>query len=148
MKHMSWGTKIVLLYCGFILMILTLVFFTLHQDIQLVSDDYYEQELKYQDRIDASKNSQDLRQVISFDAHNGQVIISYPKDFAAKKLEGNILFLRPSDSSLDIKTSIQLNDSAQQTVIFKKFKKGLYKAQLTWTLNNKQYYVEESIFMN
>lgn len=145
---MNWGTKIILLYCGFMTMILGLVFLTLHQDIQLVSDDYYEQELKYQDKINASANSLQLDRQISFSADNKRILIDYPKEFFGKKIEGEIVFQRPSDAALDYKTNIQLNDSGQQIVLSDKFKMGLYKVQVSIKMDNKDYYFEQSLFIN
>ncbi len=129
-------------------MILGLVFLTLHQDIQLVSDDYYEQELKYQDKINASANSLQLDRQISFSADNKRILIDYPKEFFGKKIEGEIVFQRPSDAALDYKTNIQLNDSGQQIVLSDKFKMGLYKVQVSIKMDNKDYYFEQSLFIN
>ena len=55
---MNWGWKIALLFSGFVLFILFLVFKSVQQDFYLVSKDYYKQEIEYQKVIDGMKNAQ------------------------------------------------------------------------------------------
>ena len=54
---MNWGHKILFLYLGFVILVMVMVFMAYRQDVPLVSDDYYEKELKYQDDIDQFKNA-------------------------------------------------------------------------------------------
>jgi hypothetical protein len=49
---MSWGTKIAFLYLSFATMIGVMVYKSVTQSVDLVAPNYYEQELKYQDKID------------------------------------------------------------------------------------------------
>ena len=49
---MNWGYKILMVYVIFIAGILLLVFKSSSQNQDLVTEDYYEQELKYQQKID------------------------------------------------------------------------------------------------
>jgi hypothetical protein len=57
---MNWGLRIVLVYIGFVAMILTLVFKARSEKIELVAPDYYEQEIVYQNRIEALQNMRSL----------------------------------------------------------------------------------------
>ena len=49
---MNWGFKILMLYAAFVGMIIFLVFRTAHENIDLVTEDYYQQELAFQNKID------------------------------------------------------------------------------------------------
>ena len=53
---MSWGTKIAFLYLSFATMIGVMVYKSVTQSVDLVAPNYYEQELKYQDKIDGINN--------------------------------------------------------------------------------------------
>ncbi|MBK6834853.1 MAG: FixH family protein [Bacteroidetes bacterium] len=61
---MSWGVRITALYLACVALIVTLVFVSANQDIELESKDYYAQELKYQ-KNDALNNSNDLNSTVS-----------------------------------------------------------------------------------
>ena len=71
----GWGTKITLLYLAFVVLIVTLVTKSMHQTFDLVSGDYYNQELKYQDVIDASKNQAGLSAPVRLYQEDKQLLI-------------------------------------------------------------------------
>ena len=50
---MNWGYKILLVFAVFVAGILFLVYKSSNQKMDLVTTDYYEKELKYQQKIDA-----------------------------------------------------------------------------------------------
>ena len=57
---MNWGYKILLVYAVFIAGILFLVYKASSQKMDLVTPDYYEQELKYQSQINATERANAL----------------------------------------------------------------------------------------
>lgn len=147
-NKMNWGHKITILYLGFVALILTLVFMASSQKVDLVSADYYDQEIKFQDKINATGNAQKLNAPINFEAKNKTLEIIYPKELLEKNIKGEVKLYRPSDASLDYKTSINMNTDGKQNIESPAFKRGLYKMQINWTMNNKNYYFEEPVFMN
>ncbi|MBW7914094.1 MAG: FixH family protein [Taibaiella sp.] len=56
----GWGSRIALLYGGFVVLIAALVTGSMRQDFDLVADDYYQQEIAYQNVLDAGKNQSAL----------------------------------------------------------------------------------------
>ena len=79
---MNWGWKICILYSGFALLTLTMVFFAMNQEVFLVSDDYYKQEIEYQGQIDKMENARALSEplVISYDSLSKNLVIIFPPD--------------------------------------------------------------------
>ncbi len=64
---MSWGNKIAIAYSLFVVLMITLVTMCIKQkDIFLVSDDYYKQEIEFQDRIDKNNNLNSINLFFSF----------------------------------------------------------------------------------
>jgi hypothetical protein len=57
------------------------------------------------------------------------------------------LFFRPSDASKDYKTTIQLNENLQQSISKDNLSSGMYKMQVSWTANNKNYFTEKIIVL-
>mgnify|MGYP003351831803 CR=1 FL=1 len=57
MKNINWGWRIVMLYGGFVVLILFLVYKTTTVKDDLVTPDYYAKELKYQEQLDKQKRT-------------------------------------------------------------------------------------------
>ena len=58
---MNWGNKIAIAYSSFVIFMVILVISCVKQNgIFLVSEDYYKQEIQYQDRIDNISNTRQL----------------------------------------------------------------------------------------
>jgi nitrogen fixation protein FixH len=143
---MNFGVKITILYLSFVALILTLVFLSYGQKVELVSKDYYAQELKYQDKIDAINNTNALASSIDHKVEASSIILNINPELNSSGLSGSINFFRPSDSSKDVK--IKMNFVNDQQVISKSaLEHGTYKMQLSWTNNGKNYYKEEVIYI-
>ena len=78
---LSWGWRIAILYSLFVLFMSTLVIASNHQHFDLVSKDYYEDEITYQKVIDAGKNQSNLSQSLVIHADGRSVTIDFPKEF-------------------------------------------------------------------
>ena len=144
---MNWGWKIVVVYSAFVVMTLGMVFYFMGHKVDLVADDYYKQEIEYQDQIDKISNAKSLIEPIRFKytASQRTVLLSFPIEHLEKGLKGNIHFYRPSDSSLDKEFDIKTNESGEQTIAIGSLKKGLWKVKISWTAADKAYYDEKVI---
>ncbi len=143
--NLSWGTKIAGLYIGFVLLMITMVIMSAYQKTELVSDDYYERELKYQDKIDGMNNANLLSAQISHTINDNALIVQFPNDFKNKNVTGEIVFFRPSDKTKDFISQIRLNETFCQTIDLKDLSKGMYKMQTEWKADGKTYFNEETI---
>ena len=52
---MNWGHRIIILYVGFVLLIGTMVYLSSRENVDLVSSDYYDQEIKFQSKMEAER---------------------------------------------------------------------------------------------
>lgn len=144
---MSWGTRIAILYGAFVAMIVFMVFRTMKENVDLVSPDYYQQELKFQEQIDMQNQSAMLEQQPTIEVTGKNVAIRFPEAIAAENNSGTIRFYRPSDSSKDFTTPLQLDSSGVQTIASEKFIQGFYEVQLTWNSGGKNYYNKLSLYI-
>ena len=143
--RISWGYRITILYVGFMGIILTLVTICMRQTVELESKDYYAQELKYQDRIDATNNANALAGSIEHEISNKQIILSIPVNQLSKDFSGEVYFFCPSDGLKDIKVKMQFDASGKQVINNTGLQKGAYKMKLSWKSNGKNFYKEEII---
>lgn len=139
---MDWGKGILLVIIAFVGFILTLVVISVRQDdIHLVTENYYEKEIKYQDQIEREKSAAALdREVLVFDAQAKAVVLDLP--VGAK---GNLQLFRPSDARLDQELSLDITNEGKTTVPLEKLKSGYWRVQLTWTENGVEFYEEKKI---
>ena len=147
-KKISWGTGIFISYSVFmVLTILTAVYF-MNQDVNLVTDDYYQQEIKYQDQIDKIQRTNSLpeKPVIDFDGSG--VSLSFPKSLIKKNVIGKIHFYRPSNPKLDFDIPLSLNSDGSQFVSTKRLASGFWRLKLYWSMGGNEYYNEKEVIIN
>lgn len=144
---MNFGKKITILYLSFVALIVTMVVMCFGQKVELVSEDYYAQELKFQDKITAVNNEKALGASIQHFVNGKIITLTLDSNLAAANIEGTITFFRPSDSSKDFKVKMNFNNG-EQVIDNNTLVHGAYKLQMNWVSNNKSYFKEEVIFIN
>lgn len=144
----SWSYRITILYLGFVGIIVSLVIISSRNKEELVAKDYYSQELKYQDRIDAANNANALTKSIEHFIDEENIILTIPLTLLTKDLTGEIHFFCPSDSKKDKKIKLQFNVEGKQIVPKTSLHTGVYKMYLSWTSDHKNYFKENIITIN
>lgn len=145
--NLSWSYRIMFLYLGFVGIIVTLVTISSRNKEELVSKDYYAQELLYQDKINAINNEKALRESISHQVSESSVIFALPLEFIGK-INGDISFYCPADSKKDVSFKMLFGKEGQQIISKTELKKGIYKLRLSWNVSGKQYFKEDVITIN
>jgi hypothetical protein len=143
---MSWGYRVTILTLGFVCFMSFLVVSAFRQDFDLVAEDYYGKELKFQSQIDKQLNQQKLKDSLTCVVSDNNVIIKFSDELIGKKIEGEIFFFRPSDKKKDFKIPI-VSSNGLQVVTKESFSKGRYLVQLDYTVDGKKYYEEKSIMI-
>lgn len=140
----SWGTKIAIFYSSFVLFIIGMVIMAFNQNYDLVTEDYYAQEIKYQERIDHQINTMDMKEKVKISVDKQELLIELPgaEDHTYK---GNINCFRPSDQTKDF--DVVLTDESIQRIPLSKFIKGKYLIKLNWKAHGKSYYDEQVIII-
>src|SRR6478609_1391336 len=103
---MNWGHKLTIVFVGFALLIGTLVYKCIQQKFDLVSDDYYTQELKYQDKIDGSKAASAISP-IQISQTSNDVIIQMPEEVRGLSLTGDVWLYCAYEASDDVKLPLR-----------------------------------------
>ncbi|SEL07732.1 hypothetical protein SAMN04487910_1643 [Aquimarina amphilecti] len=142
----NWGTAIVLVFIGFISFIL---FFVIRMNTDkkfehdLVTEDYYKQELAFQEEINAEKNAKALKSNITIKKVSEGLLITFPEDINSKKLTGTISLYRPSNKKLDFQVPIKLH-SSELLVLKNKLIEGRWNITVNWEHENTSYLFKES----
>lgn len=143
---MNWGYKILVVYIVFISGIVFMVIKSSSQKDDLVTTDYYEKELKYQDKIDEMNRVQALSDSVQYEVKDNELIIAFPKDFSGKLVTGEAFLYCPSDEDKDFKKSFSIQDEILK-IALPKATKGLHELHLSWKQGNLSYYFEKKIII-
>ncbi|GAA4752816.1 FixH family protein [Flavisolibacter ginsenosidimutans] len=143
--RISWGYKIFMAYTTFALGILFLAYKASHQNFDLVTENYYEAELKYQDVIDQKSHVAQLSEAPKIQHTVNTVSVQLPKEFANKTVEGEIYLYRPSDASKDIRKKFSTAQAFYELNLDKDLS-GSYEVKLSWQSEGKRFFQEQKIF--
>lgn len=144
----NWGTGIVLAMVLFMVFILQFVYRSItveKYNHELVSDDYYKDELYYQQEIDKMNNANKLDENITVEKVKEGFLIIFPKDFDVTKVTGTAYFQRPSNESLDFQQDISLKNS-KLLINHSNLVSGKWKIKIDWKYDGKEYMLKQTIF--
>lgn len=146
---MNFGHKILITIILFVSFIIGLVVFAVSlDDIQLVSENYYEKEILYQDEINKMQNVQThYGKVIWFNDAEQNLTLSFQSNTLEGVPEGQIQLFRPSDSRKDLQMAIQTNAEFHQNINTAHLDKGLWKVKIDWSHSGKDFFEEQSIII-
>ena len=142
----NWGVGIFSFYGLFVIFMLMMVYKSCNTKVDLVSNDYYEQELKFQEVIDKKYNVTTLEKGLEYKLEGSTVFLTFPKKH--QSAEGTVFLFRPSDKNLDKKFIIELDTNSQMSVTADNSPPGLYVLKVDWSNDSIGYYVEEDIYLS
>lgn len=145
---MNWGKKIALVYLSFVAFMGFMVWKCLQQkDINLVSEDYYQKEIAYQNNIDQMNNTNQLSKELTFNykPDSQQIMLNFPKESIGST--GEINFYRPSDAKKDFAVKLDIANAESQTIPVSTLDKGLWVVKVSWNKDGKGYYKEEKMVL-
>ena len=144
---LNWGTGIVIAIIGFIGFIMYFVI-TMSTDKNynhdLVTEKYYQQELDFQRKIDATKNANTLKENIKIERITEGLKIHFPMDLNPKDIKGKVFLYRPSDKQLDFEMPISLSNT-YLLVPENRLLDGRWNITVSWTYKNKDYLYQEEL---
>lgn len=143
---LNWGNKIMIVYSGFVVIMLGLVWFCVKQRVDLVSADYYPRELKFQQQINASGNAAQLSEAVSVVKLENVIRIQLPPEMKNRAVTGQIWFYCPSDARNDQKMPVQADADGVQTIAAEKLKPAAYIVKIEWQADNRSFYSENKIY--
>ena len=144
----NWGKGIALTYTVFVIAVLIHTAIFMNQKVELVTDNYYEKEIKYQDQINKINNTKSLKQGITFEQDHVSIKLIFPGIYIDRNVKGEIYFYKPSDSGKDFILAIRTDENKVQLINTEKLAKGLWKIRVSWNVDEVQYYNEETIMIS
>jgi len=143
-----WPASIIGFFIVAVIFLGSFVVWAMRQREDLVSADYYEREVCYQQQLDSMNRSHDLaaQVVVTFDPSQQAIIITLP---AAQKqgAAGRVHLYRPSDARLDRELPLELNNEGVQRLDAKELSDGLWKVRVKWSANGQEYFLDQPVIV-
>lgn len=140
---MSWGNKLVLVFVVFVALMATLVYKAINTKFELVTKDYYKEELRYQDKIDGAANAK-IAGEIKLVQDASTVTLQLPVSLRSSTAEADAWFYCKTDATKDLRLTITIEEG-QYSFDKASLAKGSYQLKLQLTSDGKQYYYKEYI---
>lgn len=140
----SWGYRIAILYIGFVTMLVTMAFLSAGSRTDLERIDYYEEELKHDEKMEAIQNMNNLEDTILVEELETQLKINYPKSFHQQNAEIELWIYSPSNASKDKRISFICNGNSQ-IIYTHSWEKGTYQLRFKTKTNSLNYFFEKEI---
>ena len=142
----NWGHKILMVYLIFVCGILLLAFKSSQQKFDLVQQDYYGAELKYQSVINATKHASELGADLGVFVRGSYLQITLPPTFKKSETNGVAHLYCIADEKGDMTKQIKSNNGELFLALLKTMK-GNYTLKLTVQNKGVDYYFEKKIML-
>ncbi len=142
-----WGTGITIVIITGCVAMLTLVYRTTRIQFDLVEQDYYAAELKYESKMQARDNLHALRGKVNIRLVDELLLIQFPADCIGQSMDGSLVLYRPSDQELDLHLPLTPDEEGRVLVEKRKLRKGKYVMKAAWVMSGAAYDAEESFFI-
>lgn len=143
--RISWGYIITSGYLVFVAGIVFLAYKASSEKFDLVTKDYYEQELKYQHVIDESANTAKLSTPLVIERSGDQLQIGFPAEMKDKRKIIDFYLYYPADARRDFRKTIETQDNELLQPLPAAMK-GQYQLKLSWEVEGMKYYFEKKLF--
>ena len=142
---MNWGHGIAIFFTCFVGFILFLVVRSFQENVDLVTEDYYQQELEYQHKIEKIQNSDALETGVRITSAEGKLALQFPQMGAP--VSGEVQLFRPSDARFDTLSALALDGENIQHIATSTLPAGFYRIKINWKAGDKEYYTEEALHL-
>lgn len=143
---MNWGKGLALAMIAFTGMLGYFLVLAAQNPEPLIADDYYVQELRYQERIDASSRALALSSAVRIDATRDRITLTFPDDVREKNITGTLTLLHAQDPAAD-RTLVIRNAVAAHLQEPIALRTGRYIAQLDWMADTVTYRSEAHLMV-
>lgn len=126
---------------------LTLVYKCTQQKVDLVAENYYEQEVKFQGQYNSMINSNQVENTVVTQKEGSIYRINMPEKFKDKAVTGSVIFFRPDNSKLDFNLALK-PINGQQEIVLSNLKKGAWKVKINWNSESVSYYQEDKLYID
>jgi len=141
----NWGHGIAIFFSLFVCVMLTALVMSKKQSVDLVTEDYYAEELVYQDRINQTENSRIAGLEVKTKMEGDFLLVELPEIVKMKRgVLGSITLYRPSGSEMDVLQEFNSSNNGIVQIEKARLHPGTYILQMRLAMDGKDYYIEQN----
>jgi len=143
---MNWGKGIVvafILFAGFLAVMVTIM---MREDIGLVSKQYYQDDLQFQQQYERKQNTENLELKPSVSVEESKYLKVYFPSVSFVE-GGEVTLFRPSSDKLDQQFALKASADSIQVFTLKPLMPGAYRVKMEWKTEGKEFYLEKVIYI-
>jgi len=142
---MNWGKGLAISLIAFAVMMAAFGIASARRTESLVTEEYYAEELRYQDRIDAQGRALSLSAPVAVSIDDDRLHLRFPDELTGKRITGKLRLLRPNDPRADQDLAFTADDSGHFHSDPLELWPGRYDASLEWQCDGVTYHSAEKL---
>jgi len=140
-----WPLAIILFFALFFSGIAAVITIAATHRESLVSKDYYEQEIRFQDQINAANRAQLSGASIHCDPAGRLITVAVPPEQVGETFSGTVELYRPSSPDLDRTFRLTPKADGTQTLDGGDLATGLWLVRIRWNSGGQDFFLEKKI---
>ncbi|HLV13998.1 MAG TPA: FixH family protein [Xanthomarina sp.] len=143
----NWGTGLViamLCFISFIMYFIIKVNTDSTYDHDLVIEEYYKAELKFQGELNREKKSRELAEDISWKKTEEGLLISFPDNLNTEEITGSVFLYRTSNKKFDFEMPISISNNIM-LIPSDRLLEGRWNLKVDWKYKNGEYLYKKEI---
>jgi hypothetical protein len=137
----NWGHGIFIFLTIFVILAIAFIVFSLNQDIDLVSKDYYNKGASFSEQIEINRRSENYIDSINIVINQTNVSVLLSSSLQNSNDTITAYFYRPSDKNSDFSLTSIMTEKIE--IPTNKLKKGRYIIKFSWKHDNETYNIEK-----
>lgn len=143
----TWGTGVAVFYSVFVIAMVGMVVYSKTFDNSLVVENYYDEDLRYQEMIDKLENAAKLEKDLEISLTDSlDILLSFPENLM--NISGKVLLYRADDKSKDVAFDISVNSKKQMHIPYKEIQGGRWTIKVDWQGDGIPYYKQKDLLLS
>lgn len=142
----NWGTALVIFFTLYVGNLVRVVIKSRTIDHTLVVDNYYDHDIRYQEKVDKINNRNLLSSDLAIDYKQGEKVLKLNFGSESNVTSASLEMYRASDKSADFKREIETG-VAQTEINLPDLSVGKWKIKVEWSDNHRTYLKEQDLYI-
>jgi hypothetical protein len=144
---MNWGYGILIVIILFVVGMSSMVFISMQQTNEMLDENYYVEEKKYQSLIDAQTALKSIQEQELLVQNGQEVKVQLPVNSFGDISDASINFIKPDNQKLDVEMKLLPDDSGRFLISKTNLVKGVYKVRVKWSNEGQLYYSDDEFIV-
>ena len=141
----NWGTGVAIALALFMSFIIYMVVQFFGANVDLVEEDYYEQEVNYPERKEALQNSLEFVDLVEVSRLDGAIKVIFPEALNMSEAEGSLHLYNAVNADMDRVFSMSAETANEQYILLDGVVPGGYTLKIKFSIGEKNYYFEKEL---